>query len=364
MVREELATSIGNAIGATLHCRPASRVHGGSINECYRWESDVGPIFVKIAPARRAGMFAAEAAGLEELRRADSVRVPRVLGVGTDMGADADVGSCAEAGSGVGPGVGRCAEAGSGAGPGVGRCAEAGSGAGSGVGRCAEADSGAGARSGVGPRAGVGVGNAWLALEWIASGPPSRATDSILGEQLARQHRSTQAAFGWSRDNTIGSTPQLNEWRDDWVTFFRDQRLRYQLDLAARNGFGARLQQRGGALLDRVAGFLSGYRPVPSLLHGDLWGGNRLTAEHGQPVIFDPAVYYGDREADLAMTRLFGGFGAGFYAAYEAAWPLDAGAEARADLYNLYHVLNHLNLFGDGYLGQALSMIDALLADS
>jgi fructosamine-3-kinase len=263
-------------------------------------------------------MFAAEAAGLEELRRADSVRVPRVLGVGTDIGADA--------GPGVDPGVGVGTD------PGVG--------------------------------VDLGVGNAWLALEWIERGPSSRATDSILGEQLARQHRTTQAAFGWSRDNTIGSTPQLNEWCDDWVTFFRDRRLRYQLDLAARNGFGGRLQQCGGVLLDRVPEFFSGYRPVPSLLHGDLWSGNRLTAERGQPVIFDPAVYYGDREADLAMTRLFGGFGAGFYAAYEAAWQLDAGAGARTDLYNLYHVLNHLNLFGNGYLGQALSMIDALLATS
>ncbi len=306
MVHAELATSIGRVIGATLHRRPVSRVHGGSINECYRWDSDVGPIFVKIAPARRSEMFAAEAAGLEELRRADSVRVPRVLGVGPGPGAD-----------------------------------------------CA---------AGVGADRDSGVGNAWLALEWIESGTPSRATDSILGEQLAKQHRVTRAAFGWSRDNTIGSTPQLNEWCDDWVTFFRDRRLRYQLDLAARNGFGGRLQQRGGALLDRVAEFFSGYRPVPSLLHGDLWGGNRLTAERGQPVIFDPAVYYGDRETDLAMTRLFGGFGPGFYAAYEAAWQLDAGAGERTDLYNLYHVLNHLNLFGDGYLGQALAMIQALLA--
>jgi protein-ribulosamine 3-kinase len=332
MVREELATSIGNAIGATLHRRPASRAHGGSINECHRWDSDVGPIFVKIAPARHQGMLAAEAAGLEELRRADAVRVPRVLGIGVHAGIGIGVGADAGAGAGVGIGPGAGVEPGAGAGLGAG------------VGPCA--------------------GTAWLALEWIESGAPSRATDSILGEQLARQHRATQAAFGWSRDNTIGSTPQLNEWCDDWVMFFRDRRLRYQLDLAARNGFGGRLQERGGVLLDRVAEFFSGYRPVPSLLHGDLWGGNRITDVRGRPVIFDPAVYYGDREADLAMTRLFGGFGAGFYAAYEAAWALDAAAGLRTDLYNLYHVLNHLNLFGDGYLGQALSMTDALLAAS
>lgn len=290
MVRAELAISIGNAIGATLHSRPTSRAQGGSISECYRWDGDAGPVFVKIAPPRNGAMLAAEAAGLEELRHADAVRVPRVLGSGTDDE------------------------------------------------------------------------NAWLALEWIQSGTPSRSSDSILGEQLARQHRATQAAFGWSRNNTIGSTAQLNEWGADWATFFRDRRLRFQLELAAQNGFRDRLQQRGATLLDRVAEFFSTYRPQPSLLHGDLWGGNRMTDERGQPVIFDPAVYYGDREADLAMTRLFGGFGTSFYSAYEAAWPLDPGAAVRTDLYNLYHVLNHLNLFGGGYLDQAVSLIDGLLA--
>ena len=292
MAREELATSIGHAIGARLHSEPASRVHGGSINECYRWEGDAGPIFVKLASAGNGAMFAAEADGLEELRRAGSVRVPRVMGVG------------------------------------------------------------------------AGGGSSWLALEWIATGAPTRATDAMLGEQLAQQHRKTQPAFGWSRDNTIGSTAQLNQWCDDWVSFFRDRRLRYQFGLAARNGFGGRLQERGGALLDRVAEFFSAYRPRPSLLHGDLWGGNRITAEGGQPLIVDPAVYYGDREADLAMTRLFGGFAAPFYSAYETAWALDAGAATRTDLYNLYHVLNHLNLFGGGYFGQAVSLIEGLLAET
>jgi protein-ribulosamine 3-kinase len=211
---------------------------------------------------------------------------------------------------------------------------------------------------------GVAAGTAWLALEWIHSGGSSRATDSLLGEQLARQHRATRPAFGWSRDNTIGSTPQLNEWGDDWVEFLRTRRLRYQLDLADRNGHSGRLRQRGDTLLANLDVFFSSYRPMPSLLHGDLWGGNRIADEQGQPVIFDPAVYYGDREADIAMTRLFGGFGTAFYAAYEAAWGLDSGAAVRTDLYNLYHVLNHLNLFGEGYLGQSLSLIDRLLAEA
>jgi fructosamine-3-kinase len=185
----------------------------------------------------------------------------------------------------------------------------------------------------------------------------------LLGEQLARQHRATRAAFGWDRDNTIGSTPQLNAWADDWVGFFRERRLRYQLSLAGANGHGARLQKRGDLLLANVGAFFTSYTPVPALLHGDLWGGNRMTDVQGRPVIVDPAVYYGDREADLAMTKLFGGFGAAFYAAYQGAWSLDAGATVRQDLYNLYHVLNHLNLFGEGYLGQSLALIDRLLAE-
>jgi fructosamine-3-kinase len=179
-----------------------------------------------------------------------------------------------------------------------------------------------------------------------------------------RQHRALQPAFGWYRDNTIGSTPQSNAWQDDWVTFLRERRLGYQLELAAENGFRGRLQQRGEVLLDALGEFFTTYRPVPSLLHGDLWAGNRTADEHGRPVIFDPAVYYGDREADVAMTRLFGGFGAGFYRAYEANWALDDGAGARTDLYNLYHVLNHLNLFGEGYLARALAMLDRLLAQA
>jgi fructosamine-3-kinase len=203
---------------------------------------------------------------------------------------------------------------------------------------------------------------AFLALEWIDLAGPVAAASKRLGEQLAHQHRATAAQFGWHRDNTIGSTPQINTRSASWLEFFREQRLRYQLDLAARNGYRGRLQEQGAQLLERLAEFFADDQPQPSLLHGDLWGGNFGVDQSGTPVIFDPAVYYGDREADLAMTRLFGGFGTSFYSAYEAAWPLPPGARERTALYNLYHVLNHLNLFGDGYRAQAEAMLAGLLA--
>lgn len=210
-------------------------------------------------------------------------------------------------------------------------------------------------------------GHALLALEWLdlePAGEGNGALQAQLGEQLAMQHRMMAPRFGWHRDNTIGATPQQNAWDDDWVRFFRERRLGMQMDLAARNGLGTRCVDRGRELADRCGAFFSSYRPVPSLLHGDLWGGNwGVVAGTGQPAVFDPAVYYGDREADLAMTRLFGGFGPQFYAAYQSAWPMDQAAGTRRTLYNLYHVLNHFNLFGGGYGRQAEGMIDRLLAE-
>jgi protein-ribulosamine 3-kinase len=203
---------------------------------------------------------------------------------------------------------------------------------------------------------------AFLVLEWLELGGATASSEAMLGERLAIQHRVTRARFGWHRDNTIGSTPQSNQLTEHWVDFFRQQRLLPQLTLAASNDAGAETIDRGHRLCERLDDFFRDYRPAASLLHGDLWGGNWGAAANGEPVLFDPAVYFGDREADLAMTRLFGGFHAPFYAAYGAAWPLDAGAGARVTLYNLYHVLNHFNLFGGGYLRQALGMIQRLLA--
>ena len=168
---------------------------------------------------------------------------------------------------------------------------------------------------------------------------------AALGRMLAQVHRSNARRFGWQRDNFIGLGEQPNGWSDDWAEFFLEKRLKPQ---AAKCGL---LDQ-----LPDVRWILAGHRPAPSLLHGDLWNGNAGFTADG-PVIFDPAVYYGDHEADLAMTELFGGFPPDFYASYQKEFPLDAGYERRKHLYNLYHLLNHLNLFGSGYFGQVKSAL-------
>jgi protein-ribulosamine 3-kinase len=200
----------------------------------------------------------------------------------------------------------------------------------------------------------------FLALEWIDLGPASAAVEGQLGAELAELHHTTAERYGWHRDNTLGLTPQLNDWAENWVDFFREQRLRFQLRLAAENGFSGELQERGSRLIKRLPIYFDNSEVESSLLHGDLWAGNWGCSD-GSPVIFDPAVYFGDRETDLAMTRLFGGFGKDFYDAYESSWPLREGHRTRLKLYQLYHVLNHLNLFGSAYLERATGLMDELL---
>lgn len=208
---------------------------------------------------------------------------------------------------------------------------------------------------------GVAGDKSYLVLEYLKLS--ARSSDRVLGQQLAALHRSTGQSFGFAQDNYIGTSPQPNAWNPDWIAFWREKRLRFQLDLAAGNGYGVRLQSAGEKLLDALPAFFAGYAPVPSLLHGDLWSGNHAYLADGTPTIFDPAAYYGDRECDLAMTELFGGYSADFYAAYHAVWPLDPGYATRRDLYNLYHILNHANLFGGGYASQAEQTMHSLLAE-
>ena len=204
---------------------------------------------------------------------------------------------------------------------------------------------------------------AWLVLEYLGEVKlRSNGNWALAGRELARMHQSRQKQYGWRRDNTIGSTPQPNDYSGDWVEFLRQQRIGYQLDLAARNGYGGRLLTHGHRLLDGLPTLFADYIPDASLLHGDLWSGNIGFVDNGEPVVFDPAVYYGDRETDVAMTELFGGFADDFYRGYEEVWPLDQGYRVRKHVYNLYHLLNHLNLFGTGYVLQCESVIDLVLA--
>jgi protein-ribulosamine 3-kinase len=196
---------------------------------------------------------------------------------------------------------------------------------------------------------GVASGRAYLLMEFLDL--KGRVDFPALGRMLAEAHRAPGPAFGWERDNYIGATPQWNGWSNDWQAFWRERRMKPQLELAKRNGF---------SLPEVPLKSLAGHSPSPSLLHGDLWSGNVSFTPSG-PVVFDPAAYYGDREADLAMTELFGGFPADFYSSYREAYPLDAGYEMRKHLYNLYHLLNHLNLFGRSYLGQVEETLSLLL---
>jgi fructosamine-3-kinase len=288
----DIERAIREALAAPFVIDARAPAAGGSINECHVVRGRGRAFFVKLNTPQRADMFAAEAAGLEEIGRAAVVRVPQPL--------------C----------HGACPAA------------------------------------------------SWIVLEHLELRPAGDQAMAALGRCLARLHRVTRDRYGWDRPNTIGSTPQVNTPADDWVTFWRERRLGYQLRLATSRGHGGRLAAGGERLLEKLPAFFAGYRPPPSLLHGDLWSGNAAMGPGDEPVIFDPAVSYGDREADLAMTELFGGFARSFYDAYRSEFPLDPGYATRKDLYNLYHVLNHLNLFGGGYRAQAQQMIARLLAQA
>ena len=211
---------------------------------------------------------------------------------------------------------------------------------------------------------GVTGESAYLVLEHIPFGGNTYIGNSRLGEALAALHRTSSSGFGWQLDNTIGTTPQVNTPTTGWADFWGRHRLGYQLTLARANGAPENLIERGERPAEAVPSFFSDYQPTPSLLHGDLWGGNWSTDTSDNPVVFDPAVYYGDREADLAMTELFGGFSQDFYSSYGQCWSLDPGYPTRRELYNLYHILNHFNLFGGGYAAQAEGMINHLLAEA
>lgn len=210
---------------------------------------------------------------------------------------------------------------------------------------------------------GVAGRHAYLVLEHLELGRGHAGCAARLGRDLAAMHHHTRDGYGWHRDNTIGTTPQQNGTLRDWPAFWQQRRIGFQLELATRAGY-SRLAGPGERLLEALPVLFGDHRPAASLLHGDLWSGNQACCADGTPAVYDVAVYYGDRETDLAMTELFGGFPEAFYAAYREAWPLPPGYALRRDIYNLYHVLNHLNLFGGAYLAEAEDMIRRLLANA
>jgi protein-ribulosamine 3-kinase len=210
---------------------------------------------------------------------------------------------------------------------------------------------------------GIEANQAYLVLEYFEGGGANSHAAESFGQQLAAMHRHTHEQFGWYRDNTIGSTHQPNKQADGWLSFWRQQRLGFQLNLAEQHGASHSLLRKGEELMQLLDGLFTNHDPEASLLHGDLWSGNYAITRDGEPIIFDPAVYFGDRETDLAMTELFGGFSQRFYGAYQEAWPLDNGYRERKILYNLYHILNHFNMFGGGYAGQAERMTEQLLSE-
>lgn len=279
------------AAGDPSPLRACDAVGGGDISQAARLRTDRGAYLLKWGGRGMPGFFAAEARGLALLADSGPLRTPKAL-----AWRDAEPGDRAERESATG----------------------------------------------------------FILLEWLEAPPGASRAHAAeqLGAGLAALHRATAPAYGLDADNYIGANPQPNGWMASWAAFFGERRLGFQYDLARRNGrMGGARAARMERLLGRLGEWIDDAAVRPALLHGDLWGGNFIVGPGGAPALIDPAAYYGDREADLAFTALFGGFPDTFYRAYDAAWPLPAGWRERRDLYNLYHLLNHLNLFGESYGG-------------
>ncbi|WP_028115405.1 fructosamine kinase family protein [Ferrimonas senticii] len=202
--------------------------------------------------------------------------------------------------------------------------------------------------------------NAFLVLQHLNFGPGNSSDWYQFGQELARLHRDhCQSQYGFDEDNFIGMTPQPNRWQSNWAQFFAEQRIGWQIKLAQDKGHNLGNCDRW---VEACAAALQGHKPDASLLHGDLWRGNMAFVD-GVGCLFDPACYYGDRETDLAMTELFSPLPSDFYHGYDAEWPLDKGYQQRKPIYQLYHLLNHLNLFGGSYLQQCQSQLQALFCE-
>jgi len=282
---------------ARVQFRPSGT---GCINDTWEaYGSGLQSLFLKTGPVSAHAMYECEVRGLEALRQCESIRVPQVLA--NPVLANPVSGSPEQASTAV------------------------------------------------------------LVLEFIRLRSPSAADDVAIADGLAQLHALPGSAFGFDGDNFIGRTPQVNQYRDDWWTFWCECRLRPQWRLAQLKGMRSALLDRLEALIERIPAFFGEHQPQPVLLHGDLWSGNLALDENDRLCLFDPAVYYGDRETDIAMTRMFGALRPGVYARYHAVHPESKGADTRRVLYDLYHWLNHFNLFGVTYLGQAENSVETLL---
>jgi len=190
----------------------------------------------------------------------------------------------------------------------------------------------------------------FLILEWIEPGRASGEATEALGRGLAAMHQQRHSQYGLGMDNYIGSLPQPNGWYDSWTEFYAEKRIRAQRDIAKERGYLNHQRAKGlERLIGQMDNFIDAGNVHPAPLHGDLWGGNWMASAEGDAVLIDPAAFYGDREIDIAMSRLFGGFPRRFYEAYNEVFPLMDGYEDRLALYQLYFLLVHLNLFGESY---------------
>jgi fructosamine-3-kinase len=296
----EIAERISQATNQGFEINDCRSISGGCINQAYRISSTNGrKYFIKLNQIDRLPMFVAEAKGLLEIAATQTIMVPMPICWGTV------------------------------------------------------------------------TDRSYLVLDYLDLTNRGTTTSwQEMGRNLANMHRyqtHSSPKFGWHIDNTIGSTPQINTWETNWTTFFTTHRIGYQFQLARNQGGNF---PKSTQLLAIIPQILDRHYPQSSIVHGDLWGGNASFTTDGKPVIFDPAIYWGDREVDLAMTELFGGFPAAFYESYEQVYPnglpsasaIDPGYHShRKLLYNLYHILNHYNLFGRSYEQQANSTIDTLL---
>jgi len=288
----DIELHLAKTLGRTLQFTHKTALSGGCINQAWKVTDEKNKQwFIKTNTPNLADMFSAEADGLDEIRKSNSITSPKAIAYGHTS-------DCS-----------------------------------------------------------------YLILEYIDL--QTQTNQRLLGEQLANMHQflNPKKEFGWKRNNTIGSTKQSNKPHKDWASFWGNERLLYQLKLAQKNGYSNTAYDNGLKLSEDLSVFFTDYQPKSSLLHGDLWGGNCGSDLQSNPVIYDPAVYFGDREADIAMTELFGGFSTDFYDAYNAHYLLDSGYKVRKNLYNLYHILNHFNIFGGGYASQADNMTKQLLSE-